>query len=123
MSVIVKGMEMPDKCEDCFAYRNNAEYDYAYCTISAANVREDSKARRNLCPLRPLPEKHGRLGDLDELQALFRECIDECKKWIQEVEDGGDVETILIARQSFNTFVEANLKTRKIPTIVEAEGD
>lgn len=102
MSVIVLGMEMPKNCKDCFAYRNNAEYDYAYCTISAANVNEDSKARRNLCPLRPLPEKHGRLIDQDEiLRAVIRG--DYPNQWIDK-------------NELLRLF-------RNAPTIVEAEGE
>lgn len=128
MSVIVKGMEMPDTCEECQVSCEVGSDLHCQLTDDGnkwgwKKSENGFESRHDWCPLRPLPKKHGRLGDLDELQALFRECIDECKKWIQEVEDGGDVERILIARQSFNTFVEASLRTRKIPTIVEAEGD
>ena len=65
MSVVVLGMEMPDNCEDCFAYWRNA-----YCTIS--NVQKGRKDMQNLCPLRPLPEKHGRLIDADALMRDVR---------------------------------------------------
>ena len=54
--VIIKGMEMPSRCEDCFAYMHNAEYDYAYCNISSTNVLGHGNARLNNCPLRPAPE-------------------------------------------------------------------
>ncbi len=54
--IIIKGMEMPSRCEDCFAYRNNAEYDYAYCNISSVNVLGHGNARLNDCPLSPAPE-------------------------------------------------------------------
>jgi hypothetical protein len=74
------------------------------------------------CPLRPLPEKHGRLGDLDELKASFAESINECKKWIKELEENEDNETMPLANQAFCTFVEAALRLKSIPTIVEAEG-
>ncbi len=60
MGVYIKGMEMPTRCEDCFCYRHNAEYDYAYCNISSVNVRGHGNARLNSCPLVPVPP-HGRL--------------------------------------------------------------
>lgn len=68
MSIYIKGMEMPTRCEDCFCYRHNAEYDYAYCNISSVNVLGDANARLNNCPLIPVP-KHGRLIDGDALYA------------------------------------------------------
>ena len=66
MSVLINGMEMPTRCEDCFCYRHNAEYDYAYCNISSVNVRGHGNARLVGCPLVPVPD-HGRLIDADAL--------------------------------------------------------
>lgn len=72
MSILIKGMEMPTRCEDCFCFRHNAEYDYAYCNISSVNVLGRGNARLNNCPLLPVPS-HGRLVDADAL--LKRNCI------------------------------------------------
>lgn len=66
MSVLIKGMAMPTRCEDCFCYRHNAEYDYAYCNISSTNVLGHGNARLNSCPLVPVPP-HGDLIDRDAL--------------------------------------------------------
>ena len=66
MGVYIENMEMPTRCEDCFCYRHNAEYDYAYCNISSVNVFGHGNARLNNCPLVPVPP-HGRLIDADEL--------------------------------------------------------
>ena len=66
MSVYINGMEMPTRCEDCFCYWHNAEYDYAYCTISSMNVRGHGNARLVGCPLVPVPD-HGDLIDRDAL--------------------------------------------------------
>ena len=68
MSVLIRGMEMPTRCEDCFCYRHNAEYDYAYCNISSVNVRGHGNARLVNCPLVPVPP-HGRLIDAGNLAA------------------------------------------------------
>lgn len=67
MSVLIKGMEMPKRCEDCFCYRHNAEFDYAYCCISSVNVLGHGNARLNNCPLVEVPTPHGDLIDRWEL--------------------------------------------------------
>ena len=79
--------------------------------------------RRESCPLVELPSGHGRLMEGNELQSSFRAGIDECKKWIKELEETGDNDTLVLANQAFCTFVEVALRLKSIPTIVEAEGD
>lgn len=69
MSVIVKGMEMPKSCADCFAISEGLDW----CKATGNEVfnpfpKDDLPS---FCPLRPLPEKHGRLGDLDEVKTAF----------------------------------------------------
>ena len=64
--IYIKGMEMPKRCEDCFCYRHNAQYDYAYCNISSVNVRGNGNARLNNCPLVAVPD-HGGLVDANRL--------------------------------------------------------
>ncbi|MBO5967317.1 MAG: hypothetical protein J6S14_02330 [Clostridia bacterium] len=77
MGIYIKGMEMPTRCEDCFCYRNNAEFDYAYCCISDVNVLGHGNARLNNCPLIPVPP-HGRLIDADALCELCDIMADKC---------------------------------------------
>ena len=60
MSVIVKGIEMP---EDCFSCRLKEE---GFCNLTDA-VANDIYKRNDDCPLVELPEKHGRLIDADAL--------------------------------------------------------
>ena len=69
MGVYIKGIKMPTQCEDCFCYRHNAEYDYAYCNISSVNVHGHGNARLNKCPLVPVTP-HGRLIEGDKLCEL-----------------------------------------------------
>lgn len=67
MSVIVMGMEMPDCCEKC----PFLDYEQGYCFASGKKQKDgwydcnlyvsDNEKRHKDCPLRPLPEKHGRL--------------------------------------------------------------
>lgn len=56
MSVIVRGMEMP---EDCFSCRLKEE---GFCNLTD-EVANDIYKRNDDCPLIELPEKHGRLID------------------------------------------------------------
>ena len=57
MSVIVKGMEMPNKCCEC-----NIRYEM-FCPLLHRFIADEG--RRHNCPLGEVPEQHGRLGDLD----------------------------------------------------------
>lgn len=67
MSIIIKGMEMPKRCEDCMCYRR--EISHAYCTISSVNVLGHGNARLDNCPLVELPPH----GDLIDRAALMEE--------------------------------------------------
>lgn len=63
MSVLVKGMKIPQKCYEC---------DFEYAINRCPLVHEDTDEvrftkRLNGCPLVELPEKHGRLIDADKL--------------------------------------------------------
>lgn len=98
MSVIVKGMEMPDNCNDCWFSIDVCDV-YCYVHKKPKKVNGDAMNRRmrpDWCPLRPLPEKHGRLIDADAMKRV----------WMGARIDG-DIGMLLDAR----------------PTIVEAEGE
>lgn len=85
MSVLIKDMEMPSCCDDCWALD---EYgDYPVCRITEEqrgyNFRIREK-RMDKCPLVSVPP-HGRLIDGDEL-------ADGCDaphwcRWLSEIED------------------------------------
>ena len=68
--ILIRGMEMPKRCEDCMCYRR--EIGHAYCTIISVNVLGDGNARLVSCPLVELPE-HGGLhikdGEVIEQQS------------------------------------------------------
>ena len=67
MSVLIKGMEMP---EDCFSCPLKEE---GFCNITNAYAGEINE-RNSDCPLVELPEHHGRLIDADELKTAFPRC-------------------------------------------------
>ena len=59
MSVLVKGMQMPENCTRC---------DYIGLNVAiGCPVMSGTNGRATDCPLGALPAKHGRLGDLDAL--------------------------------------------------------
>lgn len=127
MSVVVIGMDMPTNCLQCSFVRIVSDHYYCGCNANCMlgeYVGEylEGVRRHEGCPLVELPSGHGRLIDGNELQSSFRASIDECKKWIKELEETGDNDTLVLANQAFCTFVEAALRLKSIPTIVEAEG-
>lgn len=65
MSVLIRGMEMPSCCMFC-PISNNVG-----CGLTNPPIIMTSKemlaGRPDWCPLVPVPEPHGRLGDLDAL--------------------------------------------------------
>lgn len=76
MSVLIKGMEMPNGCNDCkLMHRHQGAYCVDYCYPLHTTVdpwtfgRERNGDKPDWCPLLPLPEGHGRLIDADALLA------------------------------------------------------
>ena len=95
MSVIVKGMEMPENCTRC---------DYIGLNVAiGCPVMSGTNGRATDCPLGALPDKHGRLGDLD---ALIIDLMDRGLEGIQ-TDDWAEIQ---------QTVMDA-------PTIVESEGE
>ena len=80
MSVIVKGMEMPKQGWKCPLNGGGV------CKLESLSCGKYIPA---LCPLRPLPEKHGRLIDIDALPQTRVEWEDIVDAPIV-VEAGGD---------------------------------
>lgn len=76
MSVIVMGVDLPEDCDSCWLPGK-------HCNLWLAT---DVGERHRGCPLRPLPEKHGRLGDLDEIMNKLikdkREAFTKHSVWL-----------------------------------------
>lgn len=67
MSVLIKGMEMPQKCGQCKLY--HAEYPM-YCLAAEGHRTVGAPygmPRPDWCPLINIPAPHGRLIDADKL--------------------------------------------------------
>lgn len=75
MSVLIKGMEMPQSCSDC-----QLNYDQFACSVTGTRWWSDTmvslgfdcdEERLQNCPLVKLPEHHGRLIDENEVRIVM----------------------------------------------------
>lgn len=78
--MITKGIivvDVPEKCEDCACCHTN-DYNY-WCQLNGKSV--DWETRPDRCPIRPLPEKIGKvaLSDMGYKHG-WNACIDEILK-------------------------------------------
>lgn len=69
--ILIKGLKVPTRCEECSAYRFKAEYGHGYCCIVDVKVLGHGNARLNNCPLVEIP-KHGRLIDVYEMERTIK---------------------------------------------------
>ena len=68
MSVLVKGMEMPETCDECefHCYHSYGEYVCVAAPLLYPFNLANCKGRRNtFCPLIEVPAQHGDLIDID----------------------------------------------------------
>jgi hypothetical protein len=63
MSILIKGMKMPQNCDDC-----HFDIDCPYDESQDGYKMMSGRPRK--CPLIHVPP-HGRLGDLDKLKQIF----------------------------------------------------
>lgn len=105
MSVLIKGMRMPETCDDCQFHRYHSHYEYV-CVATPLfypmNLANSKNIRKDWCPLVELPEKHGRLIDAD---ALVPDICHDWNGWCVPPDDYSE-ECI-----------------RKAPTVIKAEGE
>lgn len=65
MSILIRGIEMPKRCEECRFYGVDCD---AGCWLEKQFViRKFKQAKPDWCPLVEVPTPHGRLVDADEL--------------------------------------------------------
>jgi hypothetical protein len=114
MSVVVKGMKMPDSCAVCrFAGKGGYHMERVVCMFTGKN--EDAKNIDRLpdCPLVALPDKHGDLIDRSDLVKSLGITDMDCDKcewrlnqWGQ-CKRGGDFSDACFAIEMAETIVEA----------------
>ena len=70
MSVLIKGMEMPKSCEDCWALDDFGDYPRCRITEEQRGYNfQTIEKRMDKCPLVPVPP-HGRLIDGDVAEVI-----------------------------------------------------
>lgn len=105
MSIIVKGMKMPDSCYHCKIAESCRHY-----------ITNYTNRRHPNCPLVALPDKHGRLVDADAFKADYGmkdDCVD-CEKEMRGKAKACEYDRIY-SKMDFCGWLD------DAPTIVEAE--
>lgn len=111
MSVLIKGMGMPESCEDCSAQIIDPTGGASGCAVNHSIIlRKRGERRPAECPLVEVP-KHGRLIDADALMdeiGIAKDCTD-CKR------------SGIFGCKEDSAFVYACECIDDAPTIIEAE--
>lgn len=96
MSVLVKGMKMPENCGECIWIQRGYP---DWCDLPMGKDLYNDKKRPDWCPLVEVPFPHGPLIDADKLLKKGINLSWSVQKWVSEVDIG------------------------LMPTIIEAEGE
>jgi hypothetical protein len=107
MSILIKGMEMPEKCGSCDLFHVESPM---HCTVVKGHKTVGAPygmPRPDWCPLVEIPEPHGDLIDRDALN------IGEYER---EDDDTGTLEI------SLGGLLDLHYKVKDAPTVIEAEG-
>ena len=114
MSIVIKGMQMPETCEECmFAGWSNL-HQTAVCNLLGWKIlfddfsKEYKSKRADDCPLVGLPKKHGRLMDKDE----FLERLSKTDQSFSFFHSG-----VYVDVSDFKSLLI------DMPVVIEAEGD
>jgi len=93
MSVLVKGVEMPESCDTCFLSKWDTCNERFYCMFDD-------------CPLVEIPVPHGRLIDAEtKIEAQYYD--EEHEEWTM---------------QTFTVEDIISIADNEVPTVIEAEG-
>lgn len=122
MAVYIPSMEMPTVCihGDWFG---NCPMDRTWCAqrfapkgMTMGQIAEEQQDKLpEWCPLRPLPEKHGRLIDVDAFKTMCREAVRDIR---DEVFLPQDIEKVRVLSEVTENLC---LDLDEAPTIIEAE--
>ena len=116
MGVYIPNMEMPQVCVTDDGWYGNCPMDRVWCAMRFKPEYEEGQWLIDeitgklpaWCPLRPLPEKHGRLIDADDMERFMSDTVQ------------GDIRQYPYS----DTLWDMAFKwIDSRPTIVEAEGD
>lgn len=79
MSILIKGIEIPECCDKCWALNDYSDYPVCLITGETRGYNFRIRERRmDKCPLVEVPTPHGRLIDADK---LFKWIKAECNPY------------------------------------------
>ena len=104
MSILIKGMKMPERCLDCPMYDCYNYHCQMYAFGIPARYNRDGSTRPEWCELVELPEKHGRLVEFIDVVT-------------REYDDPG------MEKINLGEVLSAYLKMREAKPVIEAEGE
>lgn len=105
MSVLIRGMEMPQCCEECIL--GHKFFKWLGCNKHVTGSMIENGERSPSCPLIEVPP-HGRLIDAD---ALMKEIQETCKR----LYGTDDINAVSPTLAAFKLYIG------EAPTIIEAE--
>lgn len=105
MSILIKGMEMPESCEDCSAQIIDPTGGASGCAVNHSIIlRKRGERRPTECPLVEVP-KHGRLIDAD---ALITATTDGKTMTVKYTEPKYEIRKVVyVAQESINEIADA----------------
>lgn len=77
MSVIIKDMEMPEKCTACGYFYYEPLLGIQRCKLTNLFIEGYSGDFPKSCPIVGLPEHHGRLIDADRLMRVYEDRLEK----------------------------------------------
>ena len=111
MSVVVKGMRIPENCGLCDLFHAESPM---HCTVVKGHKTVGAPygmPRPDWCPLVEVPEKHGRLIDVDALIKFVEDRYEIT--WESDCYEGG-------IKDACSDILE---KIDTMPTVIEAEDE
>lgn len=98
MSILIKGMEMPNRCFECIFLTTVPSF---FCLAGKRDLCAEhgiNISRPDWCPLIEIPTPHGRLGDLDKLMTEFMDSdLDHLQRddWKEVIQIVSDAHTVI----------------------------
>ena len=116
MSILIRGVKMPECCEECPCYRHDSmDGVHAYqCNLTLTTVMGHGRARLDNCPLSYVPP-YTRLIDAE---TLYCRLVNEPIRAVDGIPFDADWWTRIA--DAYGQAIDA---VEQAPTIIEAEGE
>lgn len=122
MSILIKGIGMPETCDDCQFHRYHSHGEYV-CVATPMfypmNLANSKGIRKDWCPLVELPEKHGRLIDAEALIDTLEQAIAIMETMLKQLDLEAD-DGCLMELKAYRDIRDG---IKEIDAVIEAEGE